>query len=82
MIVNSEERWIPPLDFGRFKTDLYATDELYGEYNDFLYTYFKVVYHSSLVYSMVDITVRTQTELLLLSMLTIVSAIINAIIYG
>jgi len=39
-------------------------------------------YHSALVYSMVDITVRTIDELGFVSLLVIVSAIINALIYG
>jgi hypothetical protein len=41
-----------------------------------------MVYHSALVYSMVDISARNPSELGFLSLLVIVSAIINAIIYG
>ena len=76
MLVNSEQKWIPPLNFGTFNNDIF--DENKG----FIFNYFKMVYHSSLVYAMVDITMRTEIELSLMSMLIIVSAIINAIIYG
>ena len=41
-----------------------------------------MVYHSTLVYSMVDISVRTSSELVLISFLILISAIINALIYG
>lgn len=41
-----------------------------------------MVYHSTLVYSMVDISARTNSELASVSLMIIVSAIINAIIYG
>ena len=41
-----------------------------------------MVYHSSLVYAMVDITVRSRNELMIIGFLILVSAIINAIIYG
>ena len=41
-----------------------------------------MVYHSSLVYAMVDITVRSFNELMMMSFLILLSAIINAIIYG
>lgn len=41
-----------------------------------------MVYHSTLVYSMVDISVRTSSELVLITFLILISAIINALIYG
>ena len=41
-----------------------------------------MVYHSTLVYSMVDINVRSNEELALMSILVIIAAIINALIYG
>lgn len=44
--------------------------------------YMRMVYHSTLVYSMVDIAARSIGELGCVSMLIIISAIINAIIYG
>lgn len=47
-----------------------------------MYIYLKMVYHSTLVYSMVDISARTFTELIVFSSLVLISAIINAIIYG
>ena len=41
-----------------------------------------MAYHSTLVYSMVDISVRTSDELILVAILILVSTVINAIIYG
>lgn len=41
-----------------------------------------MVYHSTLVYSMVDISIRSKEELALMSVLVIIAAIINALIYG
>ena len=41
-----------------------------------------MAYHSTLVYSMVDISVRTSEELILVATLILVSTVINAIIYG
>ena len=79
IIVYSDKQWIPPLNFGTFETEIFDNNE---NYKGFLFTYFKMVYHSSLVYAMVDITVRSEHELLFTSFLIIVSAIINAIIYG
>ena len=70
---------MPPLNFGNFGTDIFEESDAY---KGFVFSYFKMVYHSSLVYAMVDITARTYNELLATSLLIIVSAIINAIIYG
>lgn len=47
-----------------------------------MFQYIKMVYHSTLVYSMVDINVRSNEELALMSILVIIAAIINALIYG
>jgi len=76
MIVVSKQYWIPPLDFGSISTDVFDPDR------GFLFHYFKMFYHSALVYSMVDISVRTFDELMLVGLLILISAIINAIIYG
>ena len=47
-----------------------------------MFRYIKMVYHSTLVYSMVDISIRSSTELAMMSVLVIIAAIINALIYG
>lgn len=82
MVVNDDAQWIPPTDFGRLSTEIFNHQENDASYKGFFSTYLKMVYHSTLVYAMVDITVRTNTELLMTSLLIIISAIINAIIYG
>lgn len=75
--MSPKETWIPPLDFGSISTDVFDKEE-----KSFIFRYLKMVYHSSLVYSMVDISVRSEHELWGISLCIIVSAIINAIIYG
>jgi len=76
LFVKDARTWIPPTDFGAIETDVFQEEE------GFMFQYFKMFYHSALVYSMVDISVRTTDELVLLSSLIIISAMINAIIYG
>ena len=73
----TEQVWIPPLDFGSISTDVFQDPE-----DGFIFRYFKMVYHSTLVYSMVDISVRTSSELVLMVFLILISAVINAVIYG
>lgn len=68
--------WIPPLDYGSISTDVFEKDR------GFFFIYSKMMYHSTLVYSMVDISMRTQEDLIFLSFLIIFAAIINAIIFG
>ena len=48
----------------------------------FLFHYMKVFYHSALTYSMVDISTRTGDELSIMIVLILLSAIINAIVFG
>lgn len=48
----------------------------------FLFQYMKLMYHSTLTYAMVDINTRSETELLVMSLVLIVAAVINAIIFG
>jgi len=47
-----------------------------------MYHYMKVFYHSALTYSMVDISTRTNVELSMMIVLIVLSAIINAIVFG
>ena len=76
IILERDRIWIPPLDFGRLQTDVFDKDR------EFMFQYIKMVYHSTLVYSMVDISIRSTTELISTSLLIIIAAIINALIYG
>lgn len=75
-VVNLDQLWVPPLDFGPLSTDTFDKEK------GFAFQYFKMLYHSVLVYAMSDISVRTIEELVLVGLLIIVSAIVNAIIYG
>ena len=74
--VVTEQIWIPPTDFGAIKTDVFEKER------GFLFRYMKVFYHSSLTYSMVDISTRTANELGFMIFLILISAIINAIVFG
>ena len=71
-----DEIWIPPLDFGTISTDVFDKER------GFLFQYFKMFYHSTLIYAMVDVSGRTMDELLILSGLLIISSIINAVVFG
>ena len=53
MLVEDQE-WIPPLDFGTISSDAFSSEE------GFMFHYFKMLYHSLLLYAMVDISVRTE----------------------
>ena len=57
-VATSDEIWIPPTDFGILNTDIHHTEGSM-EHRGFAYTYVKVLYHSTLVYSMVDISARS-----------------------
>ena len=75
-VTAEEQTWVPPTDFGSLATDAFQKDR------GFWFHYFKMFYHSTLVYSMVDISFRNFSELVVLSFLILVSAIINATIFG
>ena len=74
--VITEQIWIPPTDFGILETDMFEKER------GFLFHYMKVFYHSALTYSMVDISTRTGDELSVMIVLILLSAIINAIVFG
>ena len=76
IILVQDQVWVPPLDFGRLESDVFDKDR------EFMFQYIKMVYHSTLVYSMVDISTRSISELISTSLLVIIAAIINALIYG
>ena len=61
---------------GPIETDIFDVEK------GFAFRYFKIVYHSVLIYSMVEITPRNFFSIIFLICLYILSAIINAIIYG
>ena len=64
------------MDFGSVKTDIWHQGK------DNLYVYTKMLYHSALVFAMVDISPRTLPELMVMTVLIVAGAIITAIIYG
>ena len=48
----------------------------------FLFHYMKLAYHATLTYAMVDITMRHETDILVICFALIVTAVINALIFG
>ena len=42
----------------------------------------KMMYHSTLTLAMVDISVRKETELLIMCAVLVIAAIINAVVFG
>ena len=71
-----DKSWVAPLDFGNLKTDIWHE----GKTNT--YIYFKMMYHSALVFAMVDIGPRSIAEIVVLIVLIITAAMITAVIYG
>lgn len=56
--------------------------DIWHEGKGTFYVYMKMLYHSALVFAMVDITPRTINEIIVMSVLIVAGAIITAIIYG
>ena len=75
-MLRADQTWIPPTDFGSISTDTFDLDR------GFLFRYMKLMYHSTLTYAMVDISTRRDSELLIMTFVLIIAAVINAIIFG
>ena len=75
-VLDHEKFWVAPLDFGNLSTDIWHS----GKTNT--YIYWKMMYHSALVFAMVDIGPRSIAEIVSLIVLIIAAAIITAVIYG
>ena len=76
LVLDLDKSWVAPLDFGNLKTDIWYE----GKTNT--YIYFKMMYHSALVFAMVDIGPRSIAEIVVLIVLIIAAAMITAVIYG
>ena len=74
--MDQERSWVAPLDFGNMQTDIWYE----GKSNS--YIYWKMMYHSALVFAMVEICPRTIPEIAVLIVLVIAAAVITAVIYG
>ena len=53
MSLDKRKTWIAPLDFGNMRTDIWWSGK------DNMYIYFKMLYHSALVFALVDINPRS-----------------------
>ena len=76
MSLDKKKTWVAPLDFGNMSTDIWWVGK------DNTYIYFKMLYHSALVFAMVDICPRTITEISVLIILIVAAAFTTAVIYG
>lgn len=75
-IVSVEELWIPPTDFMFVETKVYnETAKWYTQYGTMLY-------HSVISFALVEIAPRTKLELAAISMIMLISAMVNANIFG
>lgn len=68
------EMWVPPLDFIFVGTTLYESD--------FVYQYATCMYHSALVFGLVEIAPMLTTEIAAVSAIMLISAMFNANIFG
>ena len=73
-IVKQNKIWIPPLDYIDLMTELYSESQLYQ--------YSLSVYHAVLILGINDIGPRNTFQMIFISVMLIVSAIINASIFG
>ena len=76
LTIDADRIWVAPLDFGNLQTDIWYKDK------SILYVYMKMLYHSALVFAMVDVAPRSILELVITSMLIVAAAFITAYIYG
>ena len=76
LTIDVDRIWVAPLDFGNLQTDIWYRDK------SILYVYMKMLYHSALVFAMVDVAPRSILELVITSMLIVAAAFITAYIYG
>jgi len=74
-VVDSELKWVPPSDQATLGTGIYTV-------NDYLYKYSTAVYYSLRLYTVRDIGPTVDTERMFFAIFAIVSAMINANIFG
>jgi hypothetical protein len=79
-IVNVEKQWWPALDFINYGNKQWFT--LYDPETSQRETYFKMLYTAALTFNLVDICPRTTIEVFLGTIIFLVSALINANLYG
>lgn len=72
--MDSNKKWIPPLDYVFIETDLYKEDTLYQ--------YLLSLYHSVLVLTGNDVGPRDSFQLAVISFFITVGAIVNANLFG
>ena len=72
--VKREAIWIPPLDFGGAKTNLYV-DPIHNQY-------FTTMYYSVLMLTGNEMAPKTVTQLILAAAIILIGAILNANIFG
>ena len=69
-----EETWIPAVDF------IYAKTALFEE--DFAKQYLSMCYHAIMVFGLNEVAPRAVTEIVVIIVMMIISAMVNAFIFG
>lgn len=69
-----EKTWIPAVDFIYAKTSLFE--------DQFIFQYLSMAYHSIMVFGLNEVAPRTSTEIFVIILIMIISAMINAFIFG
>ena len=78
-IFSLEKYWVPPKDFGYMIFDFMDTATV--EYS-LLENYFLMFYHATFVFNMVDVTPRTYISITAITIILVISAFANALLYG
>lgn len=74
-VVNDNHTWVPP-------SDAHTNGKLIYSTKDYLYKYATAIYYSIRLYTVRDISPTTIMERMFFSIFAIVSAMINAYIFG
>jgi hypothetical protein len=77
-VVSSRKVWIPPLDFIYLKSDIYNDHEGF----DLWKTYWNSIYTSVMIFGLNEVAPRTSFELGFVSSVMLISAMVNANIFG
>ena len=83
-LVKTDELWTPAVDFGSLQTPVFIGYERSDKdaWSHFLYQYLTMWYNSCLSFMMVEINMRSSTQITVVVVVYILNAIINAVLFG
>ena len=98
MLFYQQRLWVPPTDFMYAESDMFIdegssarlssahplkfTPQFFEETKSWWFSYGKIMYHATLIFSAVDVAPRTSLEIGGLVWIILISAMVNAILYG